>query len=72
MTRYGEWYIHVQLLDILVYVKTCDDTTQQISKVGKVPSAMPNGGTKYLACVLHVPNITKNLVFVGKMVERAL
>ena len=27
---------------------------------------------KYLANVLHVPNITKNLVFVGQMIEQGL
>jgi len=33
---------------------------------------MQNGQTKYLKDVLHVPTITKNMVFVGQMVEQGL
>ena len=31
-----------------------------------------DGKMKYLADVLHVPNITKNLVSVGQMIEQGL
>ena len=33
---------------------------------------LQDGNVKYLADVLHVPNITKNLVSVGQMVEQGL
>lgn len=33
---------------------------------------MQDGKVKYLADVLHVPQITKNLVSVGQMVEQGL
>ena len=33
---------------------------------------MHDGKTKYLVDVLHVPNITKNLVSVGQMIEQGL
>ena len=49
-----------------------DDTAHPITQVGKVPLAMQDGKTKYLADVLHVPKITKNLVSVGQMVEHVL
>ena len=40
--------------------------------IGKVPLSMPDGQTKYLGDVLHIPNITKNLVPMGHMVEQSL
>jgi hypothetical protein len=33
---------------------------------------MQDGKIKYLSDVLHVPNITKNLVSVGQMIEQGL
>jgi len=53
-------------------VEIGDDTTHPITQIGKVPLSMQNGQTKYLKDVLHVPTITKNLVFVGQMVEEGL
>ena len=43
-----------------------------IAQVGKVPMAMQDGNMKYLSHALHVLDITKNMVFVGKMVEHSL
>ena len=43
-----------------------------IKHVGNVPLSMEDGKEKYMADVLHVPTITKNLVFVGQMVEQGL
>ena len=54
------------------YVETSDDTTHLIAHVGKVPLAMQNGRTKYMLDVLHVPNIIKNLVSIGQIVEQGL
>ncbi|MCO5567705.1 hypothetical protein L7F22_021399 [Adiantum nelumboides] len=54
------------------YVQTGDDTVHPIAHTGDVPWSTKNGKEKYLADVLHVPNITKNLVSVGQMVEQGL
>jgi hypothetical protein len=59
-------------LKTLGFVETNDDTTHPITQVGKVPLSMQDGQTKYLKNVLHVPTITKKLVFVGQMVEQSL
>ena len=69
MTSHGKWFSDVKNLKKPGYVKTGNDTAYPIAQVGKVPLAMQNGRTKYLSDVLHVPNITKNLVSVGQMVE---
>ena len=65
ITSHGEQFSNVKNLEKLGYAKTSDDTTHPITQVGKVPLAMQNESTKYLSDVLHVPNITKNLVSVG-------
>jgi hypothetical protein len=54
------------------FVETGDDNTHPITQIGKVPLSMQDGQTKYLKDVLHVPTITKKLVFVGQMVEQGL
>ena len=46
-----------------------DDSVHPIAHIGKVPLSMPDSKMKYFVDVLHVPNITKNLVLVGQMVE---
>ena len=40
--------------------------------MGNVPLSMEDGKENYMADVLHVPTITKNLVSVGQMVEQGL
>ncbi|MCO5553994.1 hypothetical protein L7F22_007520 [Adiantum nelumboides] len=45
--------------------ETGDDTAHPIAHIGNVPLSLQDGNVKYLADVLHVPNITKNLVSVG-------
>jgi hypothetical protein len=47
-------------------------TPHHITQIGKVPFSMQDGQTKYLKDVFHVPTITKNLIFVGQMVEQGL
>jgi len=54
------------------FVETGDDTTHPITQIDKVPLSMQDGQTKYLKDVFHIPTITKNLVFVGQMVELGL
>ncbi len=54
------------------FVEIGDDTTHPITQIGKVPLSMQDGQTKYLKDVLHVPTITKKMVFVGHMVEQGL
>ncbi|MCO5591274.1 hypothetical protein L7F22_045255 [Adiantum nelumboides] len=49
-----------------------DDTAHPIAHTRNVPLSLQDGNVKYLADVLHVPNITKNLVSVAQMVEQGL
>jgi hypothetical protein len=72
MTYHGEWFRDVKYLEKPGYVETGDDTAHPIAHIRNVPLAMQDGKIKYLSDVLHVPNITKNLVFVGQMIEQGL
>jgi len=72
MTYHGEWFRDVRNLENPGYVETGDDTSHPIAHIGNVPLAMQDGKIKYLSDVLHVPNITKNLVSIGQMIEQGL
>jgi hypothetical protein len=72
MTSHGGWFRDTKDLKTLGFVETCDDIIHPITQIGKVPLSMQDGQTKYLKDVLHVPTITKKLVFVGQMVEQGL
>ena len=72
MTSRGEWFRDMRKPEVLGFVQTGDDTAHPIAHVGDVPLNTQDGKSKYLADVLHVPNITKNLVSVGQMVEQGL
>ncbi|MCO5550467.1 hypothetical protein L7F22_003954 [Adiantum nelumboides] len=72
MTNHCEWFKELQALQNLGYVEIGDDTAHSIAHTGNVPLSLPDGNVKYLADVLYVPNITKNLVSVGQMVEQRL
>ncbi len=65
MTNHEEWFKDTKDLKTLRFVETDDDTTHPITQIGKVPLSMQDGQTKYLKDILHVPTITKNLVFIG-------
>ena len=72
MTSHGEWFKELQVLKNPHFVEIRDDTAHPIAHTGNVPLTLEDGKVRYLADVLHVPNITKNLVFVGQMVEQGL
>ena len=72
MTYHRNWFTEVKEPGKPWYVETGDDTMHPIEHVGNVPLSMEDGKEKYMADVLHVPTITKNLFFVGQMVERGL
>jgi hypothetical protein len=72
MTSHGEWFRDTKDLKTSGFVETGDDTTHPITQIGKVPLSMQDGQTKYLKDVLHVPTITKKLVFACQMVEQGL
>ncbi|MGJ2631369.1 GAG-pre-integrase domain-containing protein, partial [Salmonella enterica subsp. enterica serovar Paratyphi A] len=72
MTSHAEWFKELQALQQPGYVETGDDTAHPIAHTGNLPLSLQDGNVKYLADVLHVPNITKNLVSVGQMVEQGL
>ena len=69
MTSHGEWFRDMKKMDVPGYVEIGDNIAHPIAHIGKVPLNMQDGKMKYLADVLHVPNITKNLVLVGQMIE---
>jgi hypothetical protein len=69
VTYHGEWFRDVKNLEKSGYVETKDDTAHPIAHIRDVPLVMQDGKMKYLSNVLHVPNITKNLVSVGQMIE---
>ena len=69
MTSHGEWFKDMQTLDSPGYVETGDDIAHLITHIGNIPLSLEDGQVKYLADVLHVPNITKNLVSIGQTVE---
>jgi hypothetical protein len=64
MISHGEWFKDTKDLKTLRFVETGDDTTHPITQIGEVPLSMQDRQTKYLKNVLHVPTITKKLVFV--------
>ena len=72
MTGHGEWFRDMQDLERPGYVETRDDTSHPIKHIGNVSLTLQDGKVKYLADVLHVPSITKNLISVGQMVEKNL
>ena len=72
MTSHGEWFKDMQTLQNPGYVEIGDDTAHPIAHTENVPLALQDGNVKYLADVLHVPNITKNLVSIGQMVKQGL
>ena len=47
-----------------------DDTSHAIVHIGNILFTMYDGKVKYLAHVLHVPSITKNLVSMGQRLSK--
>ena len=72
MTCHQTWFSQMKEPSKPGYVETGDDTMHPIAHVGNVPLSMHDGKKKYMANVLHVLTITKNLVFFGQMVEQGL
>ena len=65
MISHGKWFKELQALENLGYVEIGDDIAHPIAHTRNVPLTLEDGKVKYFANVLHVPNISKNLVFVG-------
>ena len=65
MISHGEWFKAMQTLERLGYVEIGDDTAHPIVHTRNKPLAMQDGKVKYLADLLYVPIIIKNLVSVG-------
>ena len=72
MTGHVEWMQDARKMEKSGFVETGDNTAHPIVQTGKIPLSMLDGKKKYLSDVFHVPNITKNLVCVGQMVEQGL
>ena len=61
--------LDMQTLQNPGYVEIGYDTAHPIVHTRNVPLMLEDGNAKCLVVGLHVSNITKNLVFVGQMVE---
>ena len=72
MSCHQSWFSQMKEPNKPGSVKTGDDKMHPIAHVGDVPLSMHDGKNKYMANVLHVPTITKNLVSIGQMVEQRL
>ena len=72
MTHYKNWFNEMHVPKKPGYVEIGDDILHPIEHVGKVPLCIYYGKIKNMADVLHVPTITKNLVFFCQMVEHGL
>ena len=72
MTHRGEWFKEMQTIEKPIFVEIGDNTTHVIAHTGIVALTMHDGKMKYLADVLHVLSITKNLVSIGHMAEEGL
>ena len=72
MTNHGEWFKSMHDPKKPRFVEIGDNKKHSIAHIGDVPLNVNDGKVKYLANVLHVPKITKNLVSVGQMVEHGL
>ena len=71
MTSHKEWFRELPELERPGNVETGDDSTHPIRHIGNVPFG-EKGKETYIKNVLHVPTITKNLVWVGQMVEQGM
>ncbi|KAH7431129.1 hypothetical protein KP509_08G031100 [Ceratopteris richardii] len=69
MTSIGDWFESKEPLKSKEYVATSDDTLHLINDIGNVPLIQNNGVRNTLSDVLHVPSITKNLVFIGQLTD---
>lgn len=72
MASCGEWFREMKDPKIPDYVKTSYDRAHPIAHIQKVPLSMQGGKMKYLFDVRHVLDITKNLIFVGQIIEQGL
>ena len=71
MTSHPEWFRELREPERPGYVETGDDTTHPIRHIANVPFVQ-EGKQTYIKNVLHVPNITKNLVSVSQIVEQGM
>ena len=72
MTSHREWFEELQNPNASGYVQTGDNTTHQIEHVGNVSLRRGDGKELPMRNVLHVPNIAKNLVSVGQIVDQGM
>ena len=71
MTYHEDWFRELYAPKRPGYVETGDDTTHPIQHIGNVPFGN-NGHQTYLKNALHVPDITKNLISVGQIVDQGM
>ena len=71
MTSHKEWFSYLEKPMQPRVVATEDDTPHSIENIGEVPLSHVGRKGK-LMNMLHVPTITKNLVFVGQIVDQGM
>jgi len=62
MTSHDEWLKEMHDPKKPSFVEIRDDTAHSIAHVGNVPLFMQDGKVNHLVDVIHVSNITKNMV----------
>jgi hypothetical protein len=72
MTGHKNWFESLREPEIPGYIQTGDNTTHQIEHVGDIPLWEAKGKTKYMFNVMHVPNLAKNLISVGQIMEQGM
>ena len=66
MTPHREWLCEYEKYNA-GYVYVGDDSLTSIVRRGRVKLKLKDGRIRTLPGVLHIPNLERNLIFVGKM-----
>ena len=69
MKSHALWFANMQKLSTPSFVEILDDTSHPIVHTRNIALSMEDGKKKYIVDVFHVPNITKNVVSIEKMVD---
>jgi len=64
MMNNTNWFTKCNPYPIEAYVYLGDDTHYKMHGSGKITIKLTNGKTKHIFEILHVPSLTKNLIFV--------
>jgi hypothetical protein len=65
MTPHKEWFYEYEKYNGNVFLG--DDSPKKITEHGRVKFLLNDGMIKTLLSVLHIPSLSKNIIFVSKM-----